>query len=59
LHVAGVKPKEIGILIVNCSLFNPTPSLAAMVINHFKVRMSSTDGMSTFVACCVEGGFVC
>jgi 3-ketoacyl-CoA synthase len=38
---AGVKPKEIGILIVNCSLFNPTPSLAAMVINHFKVSQHS------------------
>ena len=24
------------ILIVNCSLFNPTPSLCAMIINHFK-----------------------
>ncbi|KAH7574169.1 hypothetical protein JRO89_XS03G0261400 [Xanthoceras sorbifolium] len=33
-----VKPKEIGILIVNCSLFNPTPSLSAMVINHYKLR---------------------
>lgn len=34
----GVKPKDIGILIVNCSLFNPTPSLSAMVINHYKLR---------------------
>ena len=33
-----VKPKDIGILIVNCSLFNPTPSLSAMVINHYKLR---------------------
>ncbi|XP_059459621.1 3-ketoacyl-CoA synthase 11-like [Corylus avellana] len=33
-----LKPKDIGILIVNCSLFNPTPSLAAMVINHYKLR---------------------
>ncbi|KAG8381891.1 hypothetical protein BUALT_Bualt05G0020000 [Buddleja alternifolia] len=32
------KPKDIGILIVNCSLFNPTPSLSAMVINHYKLR---------------------
>ncbi len=36
--LAGVHPKQIGILVVNCSLFNPTPSLAAMVINHFKMR---------------------
>ncbi|KAE9587566.1 putative oxidoreductase, Very-long-chain 3-oxoacyl-CoA synthase [Lupinus albus] len=32
------KPKDIGILIVNCSLFNPTPSLSAMIINHYKLR---------------------
>lgn len=29
---------QIGILVVNCSLFNPTPSLSAMIINHFKLR---------------------
>ncbi|CAL8996794.1 unnamed protein product [Prunus brigantina] len=34
----SIKPKDIGILIVNCSLFNPTPSLSAMVINHYKLR---------------------
>ena len=27
----GMKPKDIDILIVNCSLFNPTPSMSAMV----------------------------
>ncbi|CAI8610237.1 unnamed protein product [Vicia faba] len=34
----SVKPKDIGIVIVNCSLFNPTPSLSAMVVNHYKLR---------------------
>lgn len=34
----SLKPKDIGILVVNCSLFNPTPSLSAMVINHYKLR---------------------
>ncbi|KAL5572193.1 hypothetical protein UlMin_021790 [Ulmus minor] len=34
----GVKPGEIGILIVNCSLFNPTPSLSAMIVNRYKLR---------------------
>uniref|UniRef100_A0A0D6R0S8 3-ketoacyl-CoA synthase n=1 Tax=Araucaria cunninghamii TaxID=56994 RepID=A0A0D6R0S8_ARACU len=34
----GVKPKDVGILIVNCSLFNPTPSLSAMIVNHYKMR---------------------
>ncbi|CBI32597.3 unnamed protein product, partial [Vitis vinifera] len=29
----NVKPKDIGILVVNCSLFNPTPSLSAMIVN--------------------------
>lgn len=34
----GVKPSEIDILIVNCSLFNPTPSLSAMIVNHYKLK---------------------
>ncbi|CDY32443.1 BnaA09g51530D [Brassica napus] len=34
----GIKPAEVGILIVNCSLFNPTPSLSAMIVNHYKMR---------------------
>lgn len=33
-----VRPKDVGILVVNCSLFNPTPSLSAMIINHYKMR---------------------
>nr|USE57162.1 3-ketoacyl-CoA synthase [Brassica juncea var. juncea]CAA71898.1 fatty acid elongation 1 [Brassica juncea] len=33
-----VKPKDIGILVVNSSKFNPTPSLSAMVVNTFKLR---------------------
>ncbi|KAL8107431.1 3-ketoacyl-CoA synthase 10-like [Apium graveolens] len=34
----GIRPKDVGILVVNCSIFNPTPSLSAMVINHYKMR---------------------
>ncbi|GMI70696.1 CUTICULAR 1, ECERIFERUM 6, 3-ketoacyl-CoA synthase 6, POLLEN-PISTIL INCOMPATIBILITY 1 [Hibiscus trionum] len=34
----GLNPKDIDILIVNCSLFSPTPSLSAMVINKYKLR---------------------
>ncbi|CAN0887143.1 3-ketoacyl-CoA synthase 2 [Linum grandiflorum] len=38
LGKTGVKAKDIGVLIVNCSLFNPTPSLSAMVVNRYKLR---------------------
>ncbi|KAI4337210.1 hypothetical protein L6164_015655 [Bauhinia variegata] len=33
-----VRPKDVGVLVVNCSIFNPTPSLSAMIINHYKMR---------------------
>lgn len=33
-----IKPKDIGILVVNSSLFNPTPSLSARIVNHYKLR---------------------
>ena len=35
---ANVKPKEIDVLVINCSLFSPTPSLCAMVISKFGLR---------------------
>ena len=38
LHKTGLTPKDIDILVVNCSLFGPTPSLASMLVNHFKMR---------------------
>ena len=34
----NVNPKNIDILFVNCSLFNPTPSLFAMIVNKNKLR---------------------
>lgn len=34
----GIRPDQIGILIVNCSLFNPTPSLSSMIVNHYRLR---------------------
>ncbi|XP_068659462.1 3-ketoacyl-CoA synthase 5-like [Aristolochia californica] len=38
LQKTGVQPKNIDILIVNCSLFSPTPSLTSMIINKYKMR---------------------
>ncbi|XP_058113230.1 3-ketoacyl-CoA synthase 10-like [Magnolia sinica] len=38
LAATRVRPKDIRILIVNCGILNTTPSLSAMVINHYKLR---------------------
>ena len=38
LHDTYALHLQVDVLIVNCSLFGPTPSLSAMVINHFKMR---------------------
>lgn len=32
------KARDIDILIINCSLFSPTPSLCSMVINEFGLK---------------------
>jgi len=38
LKEARVHPKDIDFLVINCSLFSPTPSLCAMVLNKFGMR---------------------
>ncbi|KAF9604628.1 hypothetical protein IFM89_008894 [Coptis chinensis] len=35
-----VKASEIGILVVNSSLFTPTPSYVSMIINHYNFRVN-------------------
>jgi len=38
LKKAKCSPKEIDILVINCSLFSPTPSLCSMVVSKFGMR---------------------
>ncbi|KAJ8445223.1 hypothetical protein Cgig2_024429 [Carnegiea gigantea] len=38
LATTKIKPKDISILIVNCSSLSTTPSLSAIVINHYKLK---------------------
>ena len=38
LRKTKVNPLDIDILIINCSLFSPTPSLCSMVVNEFGLR---------------------
>lgn len=33
-----VKPTDVRFLVVNCSVYSPVPSLAAMVVNKYKMR---------------------
>ncbi|EAY87408.1 hypothetical protein OsI_08814 [Oryza sativa Indica Group] len=38
LAKTGISPQDIDILVVNCSLFAPTPSFTDMIINRYKLR---------------------
>merc|ERR1712187_915097 len=38
LDESGLAPRDIDFLVVNCSLFVPTPSLCAMICNKFRFR---------------------
>lgn len=40
LAKTGLQPADIDILIINCSIFTPTPSLCAMVSNKFKAHLA-------------------
>ncbi|KAL0457117.1 UNVERIFIED_CONTAM: 3-ketoacyl-CoA synthase 11 [Sesamum latifolium] len=46
-----VKSRDIGILVVNISAFNPTPSLSSMIVNRYKLRED--------VVSCNLGGMGC
>lgn len=49
LGKTGVRGGDIGIVIVNCTIFSPVPSLAAMIVNRFElgegVRSYNLQGM--------------
>uniref|UniRef100_A0A175YHL9 3-ketoacyl-CoA synthase n=1 Tax=Daucus carota subsp. sativus TaxID=79200 RepID=A0A175YHL9_DAUCS len=36
--VKNVKVSDIGILVLNCSMFNPAPSLSSAIVNRYKLR---------------------
>lgn len=38
LQKTRTNPKDIDVLVINCSLFSPTPSLCSMVINEFGLK---------------------
>ncbi|VFQ96316.1 unnamed protein product [Cuscuta campestris] len=38
LGKCGVRPDSVDVLVSNCSLFCPTPSITSMIINRFKFR---------------------
>ena len=38
LGVIRIHASQVDIVIVSCSCFAPTPSMAAMLVNHFKMR---------------------
>lgn len=34
----NITANDIDVVVTNCSLFNPTPSLSSMIVNHYKMR---------------------
>nr|ADE76365.1 unknown [Picea sitchensis] len=38
LEKTGVDVHEVGVLVVNCSVFNPIPSLSSLIVNKFGLR---------------------
>jgi hypothetical protein len=53
----GVKPAQIRFVITNSSLFNPTPSLSAALMNRFKMRDDTINYSLGGMGCSGESGF--
>jgi predicted naringenin-chalcone synthase len=57
LQKTNTKASAIDVLIINCSLFSPTPSLCAMVINEFDMRSDILSyNLSGMVSKWLKGG---
>ncbi|KAG9441517.1 hypothetical protein H6P81_017371 [Aristolochia fimbriata] len=50
----GIKQMEIDFLIVNCSVFNPIPSLTSMVINRYQMKPSVKSFNLSGMGCSAE-----
>lgn len=55
----GVKPSQVGILVVNCSLFVPTPSWCAHIMNTFKMSSDTLSFNLGGMGCSGECGCRC
>lgn len=38
LAKTGLTPKDIDILVTTCSIYCPTPSMASILVNHYKMK---------------------
>ena len=57
LAKTGVSPKQISGVVVNSSLFNPTPSLSAMIMNRFQMPNTTINYNLGGMGC--SGGWLC
>jgi hypothetical protein len=55
LNKTGVTPRQVKVVVVNCSLFNPTPSLSATIMNHFKMGSDTINYNLSGMGCSGEG----
>ncbi|KAM7485267.1 hypothetical protein LguiA_001276 [Lonicera macranthoides] len=51
LAKTGVNAKDIGVLVVSSGIFCPTPSVSAMVVNHYKLRSNILSYNITGMGC--------
>ena len=57
LAKTGVRPEQIKFVVTNSSLFNPTPSLSAMIMNRFKMPSTTINYNLGGMGCSGEAGW--